>query len=389
MKTYHRIFFDDARYMSALPDGSIDLVVTSPPYPMIAMWDDLFTRQNADIAHALKVSDGSAAFELMHRELDKVWDELSRVLKAGGVVCINIGDATRTIADRFALFTNHARIHTYLQKIGFSALPAILWCKPTNAPNKFMGSGMMPPGAYVTLEHEYVLILRKGDKRPFTSPADKQHRRESAFFWEERNVWFSDVWTDLIGTTQALYDSASRNRSGAFPFELPYRLISMFSVKGDTVLDPFMGLGTTMLAAMAAGRNSYGYELDDSLAAQAAAATNRIVVDANRRIRQRLENHLAFVAERCRRKGPLRYENHPYRFPVVTRQETDLVINDLLSIERTDASAFTVTYAAAPQAEFVARIQGAALDEIGTLQEKTPTPSKTAAKAPRQRKLFG
>ena len=389
MKTRHRIFFDDARHMAALPDGSIDLVVTSPPYPMIAMWDDLFTRQNAHIAHALKASDGGTAFELMHRELDKVWDELSRILKTGGIACINIGDATRTIADHFALFTNHARIHTYLQKIGFSALPAILWRKPTNAPNKFMGSGMMPPGAYVTLEHEYVLILRKGNKRPFTSPADKQRRRESAFFWEERNVWFSDVWMDLIGTTQTLYDTASRKRSGAFPFELPYRLISMFSVKGDTVLDPFMGLGTTMLAAMAAGRNSYGYELDDSLAAQAASATGRIVVDANRRIRQRLENHLAFVTERCRRKGALRYENHPYRFPVVTRQETDLLINDLLSVERTDASAFTVTYAAAPQAEFVARIRGAILDDTGIHQEQTPVPSQKTPKAPRQRKLFG
>jgi DNA modification methylase len=122
-----------------------------------------------------------------------------------------------------------------MQKLGFSALPAILWRKQTNAPNKFMGSGMMPPGAYVTLEHEYILILRKGNKREFTSIKEKQNRRESAFFQEERNFWFSDVWMDLKGTTQNLFDNKATERSAAYPFELPYRLISMFSVKSDTV----------------------------------------------------------------------------------------------------------------------------------------------------------
>ena len=100
-----------------------------------------------------------------------------------------------------------------------------------------MGSGMMPPGAYVTLEHEYVLVLRKGNKREFGTAEEKKNRRESCFFWEERNLWFSDVWMDLKGTTQNLIEDSARNRSAAYPFELPYRIITMFSVKGDTILD--------------------------------------------------------------------------------------------------------------------------------------------------------
>ena len=160
--------------MADLADECIDLVVTSPPYPMIEMWDEIFTNQNSKIGEAIKKKDGPLACELMHRELDKVWQEVFRVLKNGGIACINIGDATRTIDGHFALYTNHSRIHTYMQKIGFSALPAILWRKQTNAPNKFMGSGMMPPGAYVTLEHEYVLILRKGNKKEFITNKEKR-----------------------------------------------------------------------------------------------------------------------------------------------------------------------------------------------------------------------
>ncbi len=238
MITTHKIYFKNAKQMNELADGSIDLIVTSPPYPMIEMWDQLFTSQNGKIGKALKKKDGPLAFELMHQELDNVWDELYRVLKQGGIACINIGDATRTINGHFALYTNHARIHATVQRMGFSALPAILWRKQSNAPNKFMGSGMMPPGAYVTLEHEYVLILRKGNKKEYKTKAEKKLRRESAFFWEERNVWFSDVWMDLKGTSQNLLENNARNRSAAYPFELPYRLITMFSVKSRQCFGP-------------------------------------------------------------------------------------------------------------------------------------------------------
>ena len=349
MITTHKIYFKNSKQMNALADGSIDLIVTSPPYPMIEMWDQIFISQNGKIGKALEEKNGPLAFELMHQELDKVWEELYRVLKQGGIACINIGDATRTINRHFALYTNHSRIYATMQRLGFSALPVILWRKQTNAPNKFMGSGMMPPGAYVTLEHEYVLILRKGNKKEYKSETEKKLRRESAFFWEERNVWFSDVWMDLKGTSQNLLDKNARNRSAAYPFELPYRLITMFSVKTDNVLDPFFGIGTTMHAAMAAGRNSIGYEIDHNLYQYIMPKPSGIVDQSNQRIDKRLENHLEFIKNRYLKKGQFKHINSHYHFPVMTKQETNLIINELLSIKQTDNDAFEVAYSEKPQ----------------------------------------
>jgi DNA modification methylase len=338
--------------MDAILSNSIDLVVTSPPYPMIEMWDENFSEQNIEIGKALAKNDGPLAFELMHKELDSVWDEVYRVLKKGGIACVNIGDATRTIGDQFALYTNHSRIYTYMQKIGFSALPAILWRKQTNAPNKFMGSGMMPPGAYVTLEHEYVLVLRKGNKKDFKTKAEKEQRRASSFFWEERNIWFSDVWTDLKGTSQNLFDDKVRSRSAAYPFELPYRLITMFSVKGDHILDPFSGIGTTMYAAMTACRNSIGYEMDNNFYDAIVSRLNGIIKFGNRRITERLENHCIFVTNQLQKKKKFKYLNKNYRFPVMTRQETALLINALQSVKQTKQDRFEVTYFDTPQKIF-------------------------------------
>jgi DNA modification methylase len=352
MISVHRIVFKNSQKMKALSQESVDLVVTSPPYPMIEMWDDIFSKQSRRVRNALKKNDGPAAFEEMHLQLDEVWDELARVLKPGGIACINIGDATRTINEHFALYTNHSRILSHMQAIGFSALPTILWRKQTNAPNKFMGSGMLPPGAYVTLEHEYVLILRKGAKREFVGMDEKKNRRRSAYFWEERNQWFSDVWMDLKGTTQNLADSKARNRSGAFPFELPYRLINMFSVKGDMVLDPFLGLGTTMFAAMAAGRNSVGYEIDSQLRESILPHSNDIVNLANRRLSMRLEAHLEFVKERFQEKGKFKYTNTHYLFPVITNQEKEMLLNQLESVSQSEKDGFKVTYSDTPQKDF-------------------------------------
>ena len=153
-ETIHRFIVSDARDLHLLTDNCVDLVVTSPPYPMIQMWDDLFMHLSPDIETAMKAEEGSNAFELMHRELDKIWRELHRVLRSGSFACINIGDAVRTIGGNFRLFPNHSRIIRSCSEIGFDCLPVILWRKQTNAPNKFMGSGMLPAGAYVTLEHE-------------------------------------------------------------------------------------------------------------------------------------------------------------------------------------------------------------------------------------------
>ena len=330
--------------MAALPAGTVDLVVTSPPYPMIEMWDSMFAGQNTEIGKALEKGDGPAAFEMMHRELDTVWQEVWRILTRGGIACINVGDAARTINNHFRLYPNHSRILNRFLKLGFQSLPVILWRKQTNAPNKFMGSGMLPPSAYVTLEHEYILILRKGPKREFKTDAEKQNRRESAFFWEERNAWFSDVWMDLKGASQNLGDRAARLRSAAFPFDVPYRLINMFSVKGDTIVDPFLGTGTTMWATMAAARNCIGYEFESGLRKEIHAITDSLVDYANTRIQNRIKAHVDYVRQSKSQPGKFKYTNRHYRFAVMTRQEVDIFINPLIAVEKDGSNGFKVSY---------------------------------------------
>jgi len=352
MKTTHKILFGNAIKMEEIEDGSIDLMVTSPPYPMIEMWDGIFSKQNPEIGKALESEEGNRAFELMNRELDKVWKEVYRVLRNGGFACINIGDATRKVGDEFKLYPSHARImHTCL-KLGFSSLPEILWRKQTNAPNKFMGSGMLPAGAYVTLEHEFILILRKGNKRKFLVEQDKKRRQKSAFFWEERNIWFSDVWEDLKGTKQNNIAKEIRERSGAFPFELPYRIINMFSVKEDTVLDPFLGTGTTMMAAMATGRNSIGIEIDKNFKETLFARFGNMVDFSNQLIENRILNHLRFVQERTKVKGGLGYESVTYGFPVMTSQEVEIAFDEPSKIVR-KMSEIDVEYREKPTFKFV------------------------------------
>jgi len=348
MITRHQIYFQDSRNMAALAPDSVDLVVTSPPYPMIEMWDAMFVDQNAEIGNALHKDDGPLAFELMHKQLDAVWQEVWRILKEGGIACLNVGDATRTINSRFRLYPNHSRILNQFLKLGFQALPAILWRKQTNAPNKFMGSGMLPPGAYVTLEHEYILILRKGPKREFNLDAEKQNRRQSAFFWEERNAWFSDVWMDVKGTSQHLSDRAARLRSAAFPFEVPYRLINMFSVKGDVVVDPFLGIGTTMWAAMTAGRNCIGYEVEGGLRDDIDVIKRTILPFANEKIKSRIRNHLDYLDANINSKGGFNFKNAYYNFAVKARQETEILLNPLMTIETTAKNSFEVTYSDKP-----------------------------------------
>jgi len=344
METNHKILFQNSNNLSQIKDNSIALMITSPPYPMIEMWDGMFSEQNPEIKEVLNKKDGSTAFELMNKELDKVWDEVYRVLIPGGIACINIGDATRTIGGNFQLFSNSTRIMNHCLKAGFSALPKILWKKTTNAPNKFMGSGMLPPGAYVTLEHEYILILRKGGKREFTKPHEKKNRQESAFFWEERNIWFTDIWEGLNGVIQKLNDEKIRERSAAYPFELAYRLINMFSVKGDTVLDPYFGTGTTMLVAMASARNSIGVEIDSNFKNTIVERTKAIVDYANAINKKRIQQHLEFVKKRESEKGQLKYTHEKYGFKVMTRQDNSLIFRDLVSCEQTSENEFKVNY---------------------------------------------
>ena len=336
MKTKHSIFFSPAQNMSAIADNSINEIVTSPPYPMIEMWDEILSLQNPKIAIALNNNQGDIAFEEMHKELDKVWKECYRVLAPGGFLCINIGDATRTINGEFCLFNNHARIVTSCLNLGFKNLPNIIWRKQTNAPNKFMGSGMLPCGAYVTLEHEYILIFRKGGKREYKKEQDKSIRKKSAFFWEERNVWFSDLW-EIKGVKQKISNSDTRERSAAYPFEVPYRLINMYSQYGDTVLDPFFGLGTTSQAAIVAGRNSVGFEIDPKLKNSIEDnLSNLSIGELNGIIKSRYDKHLSFVKDRIANKGSLKHSNATITTEVMTSQEEELEFHYLRDIQCQD-----------------------------------------------------
>ena len=332
METTHRVVTGDARDL-ALPDDSVDLVVTSPPYPMIEMWDDIFAALDPAVGDALESGDGDRAFELMHDVLDSVWAEVVRVLRPGGIACINVGDATRSIGDGFRSFSNHAEITSRFRAHGLRALPDILWRKPSNRATKFMGSGMLPPNAYPTLEHEHLLLFRNGQRREF--PPGDDDRYESAYFWEERNEWFSDLW-ELAGETQAV-DEGLRERSGAFPLELPYRIVSMFSTYGDTVLDPFLGTGTTTMAALVAGRNSVGYDRDDDLLS---ALDERVesAPDRSQEIaRERLADHREWVAQRRADGKEPGYEAEHYDTAVNTKQERRIRFYAVDEVERTDA----------------------------------------------------
>jgi len=344
MKTEHKIIFGDAREMKELKDKSVDLMITSPPYPMIKMWDEMFGEQNSEITKSLKENNGERAFELMHKELDKVWKETFRVLKNGGIACINIGDSTRTLNEVFQIYTSHARILKYCLELGFHALPEILWIKETNKPDKFMGSGMLPVGAYVTLEHEHILILRKDGKRDFTKTEQRDNRQKSAFFWEERNLWYSDKWKDINGVFQKLNNIKLRERSGAYPLELTYRLINMFSVQGDVVLDPFLGTGTTTLGAMASGRNSVGYEIDENFNEIIKERINDIKEVANIRVEERIKRHKEFVKKREQEKEKLKYINKNYSFSIMTRQEINLHIPKIKEIKKIKENLFEVEH---------------------------------------------
>ena len=336
-----KIYFENAAAQKAIPDKSVDLVVTSPPYPMIEMWDECFSTWDKKIETELDLKKGETAFEYMHAMLDEVWSECARVLKDNAFACINIGDATRKIGDEFKLYSNHSRITKTFMELGFDCLPVILWRKQTNAPNKFMGSGMLPSGAYVTLEHEYILIFRKGGKRVFKKE-EKVLRRESAFFWEERNIWFSDTW-DFKGVKQKLKSAISRDRSGAYPIELVHRLINMYSMKADTVLDPFMGTGTTLNGCILNGRKCIGYEIDSSLKDLIAQNTALFASEVYNMIEERFNNHNVFIEEYSEKKGPPKYTNTNHGFPVITSQEQILRL-DMLSGINIEGEQTTCSY---------------------------------------------
>ena len=241
------IYRKSSERMKEVQSESVHLVVTSPPYPMIQKWDelDLFVRGREE--YEIAPED----FWIQHDRLLRIWEEVKRVLVGGGIACINMGDATRSLNGNFCCYPNFAHTTMRLFKMGFTPLIPIIWKKISNRPNAFLGSGMLPPNGYIAQDCEYIGIFRKGSIRKF-KPHDLQ-RYASEFTKEERDLWFQQVWT-IPGKMGA-------KETSAFPEEVPRRLIQMFSCVDEVVLDPFSGQGTTQKVCKELEREFIGYEI--------------------------------------------------------------------------------------------------------------------------------
>jgi DNA modification methylase len=250
--TKHVLHQGDARQLDWVPSESIHLIVTSPPY-----WTLKEYPHNQNQLGLVADYDG------FQDELDKVWRHCFRVLVPGGrLVCV-VGDVclSRRRHGRHMVMPLHADIVVRTRKIGFDNLSPIFWYKIANARYEVEngnGAGFLgkpyEPNAIIKNDVEFILMLRKPGG--YRQPTDEQ-RKASKLTKEEHQEWFQQVWNGLTG-------ESTRNHPAPFPEELAYRLVRMFSFVGDTVLDPFMGTGTTLLAAARCGRNSVGVEIEPS-----------------------------------------------------------------------------------------------------------------------------
>ena len=244
--THHKIYFADSQSMPELDDESIHLVVTSPPYWCIK-----------DYQH-----EGQIGFEQSYEEyleaLTLVLQECHRVLHKGCRMAINIGDQYLRAAEhgRYRVQPIPADLSVIGRQIGFDFMGNIIWRKVTTTNTtggcSMMGSIYFPKDGHITYEHEYILVFRKLGKWAKPSEEAKENSRLTL---EERSRWFRGMWDDLPPERQ-------NGHVAMFPVELPRRLIKMYSFWGETVLDPFLGSGTSSSAAASEGRDSVGYEIN-------------------------------------------------------------------------------------------------------------------------------
>jgi DNA modification methylase len=251
--THHEMIREDARSMKLSPE-SVHLVVTSPPYWTLKEYRD----SQGQLGH---ISD----YEDFLRQLDKVWEVCFRALVPGGRLICVVGDvclSRRKNSGRHTVVPLHASIQEHCRHIGFDNLAPIIWHKIANAAYEVEGNGSSflgkpyEPNAVIKNDIEFILMQRKpgGYRNPSLAT-----RVLSVVSDANHKAWFQQIWTGLTG-------ASTRRHPAPFPLELAERLIRMFSFVGDTVLDPFLGTGTTMLAAMRYGRNSIGYEVDETYA---------------------------------------------------------------------------------------------------------------------------
>ena len=245
--TIHRLINGDARDLSFLNDESVHLAVTSPPY-----WNLKRYNENPDqLGH---IQD----YETFLTELEKVWRHVYRVLVPGGrLVCV-VGDVcvARRNFGRHLVFPLHADVCVICRHIGFDNLNPIIWHKIANASyevangSKFLGKPY-EPNAIIKNDMEFILMQRKPGG--YRKPSESQ-RKSSIISKEEFARWFQQIWN--------IPGASTKQHPAPFPLELAIRLVRMFSFTGDTVLDPFCGTGTTMIAALRTGRNSIGVEIE-------------------------------------------------------------------------------------------------------------------------------
>lgn len=250
--TTHRLNLGDARHaLNKLEAGSVHLIVTSPPYWTLKKYRD----SNGQMGHI-------EGYDVFLAELDKVWEQCFRALVPGGrLVCV-VGDvclSRRKNGGRHTVVPLHASIQEHCRAIGFDNLAPIIWHKISNAAYEVEnGSGGFlgkpyEPNSVIKNDIEFILMERKpgGYRTPEMSA-----RVLSVISGESHQEWFQQIWTGLTG-------ASTRNHPAPYPVELAERLIRMFSFVGDTVLDPFLGTGTTTIAAAKYGRNSIGCEIDE------------------------------------------------------------------------------------------------------------------------------
>lgn len=245
LKTKHRIINGDSRQMTEIKDKSVDLVITSPPY-----W------QLKDYGTENQIGYNDSYEEYINN-LNLVWNECYRVLDNGSRLCVNIGDqfARAVYYGRYKVIPIRSEIIKFCEAVGFDYMGAIMWQKKTTSNTtggaSLMGSYPYPKNGIISIDYEFILIFKKlgTPKKP-----SKEIKEMSKMTKEEWKTYFDGHW---------YFGGAKQDGHIAmFPEELPKRLIKMFSFVGDTVLDPFLGSGTTSLAAKNLNRNSVGYEMN-------------------------------------------------------------------------------------------------------------------------------
>jgi len=250
MKTLHKIIIGDSRQMKEVPDESVHLIITSPPY-----W------QLKDYGNGKQIGFNDTYEEYINN-LNLVWNECHRILYEGCRLCINIGDqfARSVYYGRYKVIPIRTEIIKFCENIGFDYMGAIIWQKITTCHTTggatVMGSFPYPRNGILKLDYEFILIFKKYGNQLKVS---REVKEQSKLTQEEWNQYFTGHWN---------FPGEKQDRHLAmFPEELPRRLIKMFSFVGDTVLDPFLGSGTTSLAAKNLSRNSVGYEINEEFLA--------------------------------------------------------------------------------------------------------------------------